>query len=484
MATKDSHTVNGTFPLACPRTEHESHGREGGTTTASRARDGGDHGIKTAVSTLEMTEFGGREPRVRSADLGLVIMGGSYAHGGAGGRGSGHGRKRCNGDNDDGDGENNEDCHATNIANPNDSGTDGKRRKSYRASRCFPQEMRYRASGLPTGRWLNKHQGRSTSIESNLAPVTSKYGMFTVEQELEEGDPAGAATPLARWRPCKPGVTRDHNYFSFRLPGDSPSLSKRQERDIERIGSQDVTLIARQTEARLLQKLSTKSDQTPYRGSGGAAASIASSSGVIGQFDSTESQPAKASDGWGTRKPLNWILRAFKSSEEPSQSTLPFTEPGRGVEQLTYARLSGTDAPDVNPAPLPPNEKNPHLDQDSTPNDPTRYLYLCVHTRGTARFTEINCTGLINDHDFFDELKSSYDSTRGRLRRFLSIRQYHHCEFYLFGKWGVDMGGPLAKTLIPCARRPLIRLHAPTTVRQSPLRSHYTTGVLRSLLPL
>ena len=78
--------------------------------------------------------------------------------------------------------------------------------------------MRYRAGELPVsiGNRLDKSQGRSTSIENNVAPATGKYGMFTVEQKVEEGIPAGAAAPLARLARREPSTMHDHSASRLR----------------------------------------------------------------------------------------------------------------------------------------------------------------------------------------------------------------------------------------------------------------------------
>jgi hypothetical protein len=224
-----------------------------------------------------------------------------------------------------------------------------------------------------------------------------------------------------------------HDHTASRILEDSTFSSERQERDIERVGSQEITSDTRQTEGRdRLLQLSAPSNETPYQGSGFAVAPLAPSSGAVSQI-TTKSQSVKHTNFWSIPKPLDWILTAFKppktSPEKPADGILPlFTS----------------------------NENPRHLEirQGNPSTNSNRYLYLCVNSHSTPRFTEIDCTGMTNDHDFFKKLKSSYDSTRGHLHLLLSIRQYHYCEFYLFGKWGIDMGGPLKKHSFPAQGDP------------------------------
>lgn len=401
MTTRNSHTVKKTVPSPCPWTTQECRRHTGDATTASWARTG-DHSTKTAVSMFENTEF-------------------------------------------------NEDSRDTKTTNTNDGGKLDHQRKPYRAPEYLPQEMRYRAGELPVsiGNRLDESQGRSTSIENNVAPATGKYGMFTVEQKVEEGIPAGAAAPLARLARREPSTMHDHS--ASRLRENFTFSAEHQDRDIERIGNQDITSTTRQAERTdLSPQLLVPTDETPCRGSDVGNASLTPLSGVVSQSITTKRQFVKISDRWGILKPLDWILRAFRSPGKSSEGIIPFFNL-RSDESSTYTQLPGPDAPDKNSASPPPNEKSPHLriQQSNSSKKPPRYLYLCVNKHNAPRFTQIDCSNMTNDHDFFKELMSSYDSTRGRVHRLLSIRQYHHCEFYLFGKWGIDMGGPLDKHSFP-----------------------------------
>jgi hypothetical protein len=60
-----------------------------------------------------------------------------------------------------------------------------------------------------------------------------------------------------------------------------------------------------------------------------------------------------------------------------------------------------------------------------------RYLYFCIQLQ-PFHFETIRCDRLYDDSDFYAELKSAYDSTRGFWRSWLSMWQYDHCEFYRF----------------------------------------------------
>jgi hypothetical protein len=86
----------------------------------------------------------------------------------------------------------------------------------------------------------------------------------------------------------------------------------------------------------------------------------------------------------------------------------------------------------------PENVKRPSQ-HDADPSNPllatdtTLHLYLCIEL-SPLRFKAIRCDTLPDDPEFFAALKSTYDQTRGTLRRLFSIWQYHHCEFYLFHK--------------------------------------------------
>jgi hypothetical protein len=118
---------------------------------------------------------------------------------------------------------------------------------------------------------------------------------------------------------------------------------------------------------------------------------------------------------------------------------------GAIIKTLRLGQSPGTEH---SPLLAEPNIGEELSSPTQAPSTKTRYLYLCVG-HSPPRFVAINCTDLKDDHDFFDRLKSSYDSTRGYFRRIFSIQQYHHCEFYLFGKWGKELGGPLEKDSFP-----------------------------------
>lgn len=70
------------------------------------------------------------------------------------------------------------------------------------------------------------------------------------------------------------------------------------------------------------------------------------------------------------------------------------------------------------------------------------YLYLCIRLL-SFRFQEIECGPLKTDLELFQAFKSAYDQPRGFLRRWFSVWKYDHCEFFVFQKWGVRLGGPL-----------------------------------------
>lgn len=70
------------------------------------------------------------------------------------------------------------------------------------------------------------------------------------------------------------------------------------------------------------------------------------------------------------------------------------------------------------------------------------YIYLGIHVGSACCIRVINCHKLYTNRQLFASLKSNYNQTRGRLRRWLSIRQCHHCEFYRFDKLGVNQSTP------------------------------------------
>jgi hypothetical protein len=89
----------------------------------------------------------------------------------------------------------------------------------------------------------------------------------------------------------------------------------------------------------------------------------------------------------------------------------------------------------------------------------------------------------------FDALKYTYDGTRGRLRRWLSVWQYDHCEFFVFNKWGVKLGGPLYQGF-PSSSDDLYDFdpHPPSPfpphgpISQGEFRDHYYRNKRRSFL--
>lgn len=73
-----------------------------------------------------------------------------------------------------------------------------------------------------------------------------------------------------------------------------------------------------------------------------------------------------------------------------------------------------------------------------------QYLHLCIDL-GDFRFKTIQCDELRDDMDFFRKLKSTYDSTRGPLRRWFSTWQYDHCKFHEFEKVGNQLALPICE---------------------------------------
>jgi len=171
-------------------------------------------------------------------------------------------------------------------------------------------------------------------------------------------------------------------------------------------------------------------------------------SGIVTRDLTTEGRCVKNAEYWSFRGVFNQAKRLFQSSE--TEYILPIAESNRGEKLSQYTRPADTNTPDRSSTTLRSNGKcsqQPAHHADSVTQE-TRYLYLCVDL-GMLQFATIKCANVITERDFFAELKSSYDRTRGRLRRYFSIWQYHHCEFYLFGKWGMGLGGPLIKDSLP-----------------------------------
>jgi hypothetical protein len=179
---------------------------------------------------------------------------------------------------------------------------------------------------------------------------------------------------------------------------------------------------------------------------------------------------------------LDKILGAWCSSGATNSSTaLDSTlKTANATTSPAVAAVKTTLAPSVSftSTQVP---RTPHLSRQpgtteiqvsSTPETVHRssYLYLCIQLRD-RQFMEIDCGPLQNDLDFFDALKSTYDKTRGPWRRWFSVHQYDHCEFFVFRKWGVKLGGPLYpgdfKPRPPLPQPP----HSP--INEGEFRDHY-----------
>lgn len=59
-----------------------------------------------------------------------------------------------------------------------------------------------------------------------------------------------------------------------------------------------------------------------------------------------------------------------------------------------------------------------------------QHVYICIATGGAFRFSDLGCGPIHSDLAFFSALRTQYLKARGRLRFFLSMWRYDHCEFY------------------------------------------------------
>lgn len=120
----------------------------------------------------------------------------------------------------------------------------------------------------------------------------------------------------------------------------------------------------------------------------------------------------------------------------------------------------------------------------------SHHVYLCVEA-GSREFFGLNCAGIHIDIQFFDRIKSEYNSARGWFRRWFSTWRYDHCEFMQFQKTGIGLGARLkiafpepTDPLYDYMPKPLESLQLPPHGPISPdeFRLHYYYQVCPSLL--
>jgi hypothetical protein len=70
------------------------------------------------------------------------------------------------------------------------------------------------------------------------------------------------------------------------------------------------------------------------------------------------------------------------------------------------------------------------------------YIYLCIDA-GTRHFIGVNCNGIQTDVEFFNKIKTEYDSARGWFRLWFSTWRYAHCDFWIFQQTALGGGARL-----------------------------------------
>lgn len=142
-------------------------------------------------------------------------------------------------------------------------------------------------------------------------------------------------------------------------------------------------------------------------------------------------------------------------------------------------------------APAPSVTSGPQLcGQSAYAQQDSHHVYLCVEA-GSREFVGLNCAGIHTDIQFFDRIKSEYNSARGWFRLWFSTWRYDHCEFMQFQKVGIGLSARLkiafpepTDPLYHYMPKPLESLQLPPHGPISPdeFRLHYYYQVCPSLL--
>lgn len=381
-------------------------------------------------------------------------------------------------------GDNNDDEVDTDVkpAKTGNKGRVDRESKPRRAPQYSPsQEMRLRSSprAIALAESVDRPQGRSTSIEYHVAQDASQYGEVAAKQELQGQTPVGVAAPIASISSA--GLSPEMSgETAARLLDDNVLSSQHQRKDIERSGRRGATSTARQP----LQAAAQSQEPAIQAGFSqqDALRPLLDEVAWLPEHSSRDQQPEPETVGLPllsrlrgfvegrTRRAFVWeslkqeyalfrvtfsrglglgtIVNSSRSGQpSDTESAISMAELNTS-EKSSDTPASSLDANAYDQNSAPPRLSNGNVPEGNATAAKVRFLYVYVDL-SPPRFIQVDCTNLHNDKDTFDELKSSYDRERKSPRRIFSIWQYHHCEFYLFGKWGVELGGPLKRHSFP-----------------------------------
>jgi hypothetical protein len=108
-----------------------------------------------------------------------------------------------------------------------------------------------------------------------------------------------------------------------------------------------------------------------------------------------------------------------------------------GISSSPQSTLQGAQKSSGNPIPMPTGE----------------HVLLGVNRGYHLHLAQIDRSGCPDDMHFFAKLKKEYNAKRGILRRWMGVKQFHHCEF-------VEVGVEISTTNINDAKNPSLKNHA------------------------
>jgi len=130
-------------------------------------------------------------------------------------------------------------------------------------------------------------------------------------------------------------------------------------------------------------------------------------------------------------------LVSFPQTQAESRSTIPASQAQSndqsGIEFTSQREImSQLSSQDLVASITQPSTDSAHAAANNPIRMPSNeFVFLGVNIGYHLELVQIDRTMCSDDGQFFSRLKLEYDTKRGTIRRWLSVKQFHHCEFVL-----------------------------------------------------